>query len=338
MTELVRYDAACRAIAEAKSIDEVKDIRDKAAAMRAYARMAKNKSMEADAAEIRLRAERRVGEMIDGQKKTIGLNKGAAQKRGLPKNPRLEDAGIDKNLANKARTLGAMSEKQFEDVVDKTRQAVNRAAKSVINKQAKKERRDSRELGVAESLPDGICGIGVEDFEWDQETWSEAGRTKHASNTYETATDAHTVEEIVARTEERMRCMATDHALLFMFVTIPHLAIGIDVLRLRGYRYVSNIVWGKEDHLGTGYWVREKHEQLLIGVRGNKIPAPLPGTQLDSLVMAPKPNADHSSKPDVFYDWIRETYPNITKVEFNRRGPARPGWLAHGNEAEPNEP
>jgi N6-adenosine-specific RNA methylase IME4 len=336
MTDLVRYDAACRAIAEAKSVDEVKDIRDKAAAMQAYARMAKNTDMEADAAEIRLRAERRVGEMIDEQKKTVGLNTGSRGRR-VSEKPTLANSGVDKNLANKARTLGAMSSKQFEDVVDKTRQAVNRAAKGVINKQTKKERRDSRELGVAESLPDGICGIGVEDFEWDQETWSEAGRSKHASNTYETATDAHTAEEIVARTEERMRCMATDHALLFMFVTIPHLAVGIDVLRLRGYRYVSNIVWGKEDHLGTGYWVREKHEQLLIGVRGNKIPAPLPGTQLDSLVMAPKPNSAHSSKPDVFYDWIRQTYPNITKVEFNRRGPARPGWLAHGNEAEPNE-
>jgi len=132
-----------------------------------------------------------------------------------------------------------------------------------------------------------------------------------------------------------MRCMATDHALLFMWVTIPHLAIGIDVLRLRGYRYVSNIVWRKEDHFGTGYWVREVHEQLLIGVRGDKIPAPLPGTQLDSIVTEPKPNSDHSSKPDVFYDWIRKTYPNITKVEFNRRGPPREGWLAHGNEVEP---
>ena len=51
-TALIRYDAACRAIAAAKSVDEVKDIRDVAIAMKAYARQAKNKSMEADAAEF----------------------------------------------------------------------------------------------------------------------------------------------------------------------------------------------------------------------------------------------------------------------------------------------
>ena len=40
MTQLVKYEAACRAVAEAVSIDEAKEFRDQSEAMRAYAKQA----------------------------------------------------------------------------------------------------------------------------------------------------------------------------------------------------------------------------------------------------------------------------------------------------------
>src|SRR5690606_23443592 len=72
VTSLTKYDAACRALAEAKATDEVKSVRDKAEAMRVYAHQAKNRQLEIDAAEIRIRAERRLGELIVEQKETVG--------------------------------------------------------------------------------------------------------------------------------------------------------------------------------------------------------------------------------------------------------------------------
>jgi hypothetical protein len=52
------------ALAECRTIDEVKDLHDKAEAMRAYGRMANDVQLEIDASEIRLRAERRLGQML----------------------------------------------------------------------------------------------------------------------------------------------------------------------------------------------------------------------------------------------------------------------------------
>ena len=129
MTQLIRYEAACRALYEAKSVDEVKDMRDKAAALKAYARQAKNRQLEIDAAEIRMRAERRIGELMEYQRETVGLAKGGKpyQDTGLEKNPvtpTLADAGIDKNLADRARKMAAVPEEKFEAALGEWREKV----------------------------------------------------------------------------------------------------------------------------------------------------------------------------------------------------------------------
>lgn len=118
---LVRYDAACRAIAEANAVDEAKQIRDVSIAMKAYARQAKNKTLEADAWEIRMRAERRIGELMELQRGTVGLADGGdatrARVRGGPEleaRPTLADAGIDKHLANRARKLTKTDDEEFD--------------------------------------------------------------------------------------------------------------------------------------------------------------------------------------------------------------------------------
>ena len=80
--------------------------------MQAYAKQAKDKQMEADAWEIRKRAEHRLGEMMEEQRETVGLNEGGRPKTGSRDDPvskpTLADAGIDKHLADRARRAFAM--------------------------------------------------------------------------------------------------------------------------------------------------------------------------------------------------------------------------------------
>ncbi|SRR5712691_9938665 len=144
--ELVRYDAACRALAEARSVDEVKDIRDKAVAMACYARQAKNRDLEADAVEIRMRATRRLDQLRQAQKETIGLNtgaKGIGTSKGVRVNekPTLASQGIDKNLAQQARVLGKLSDEGFEE-------AVTEARANVEHRRARKRTESQREATI----------------------------------------------------------------------------------------------------------------------------------------------------------------------------------------------
>jgi len=126
MSDLMKYDAACKAIAECKTLLEAKDLHDKAAAMEFYARAAKNEQLEMDAKAIRMRAIRRLGQMMEEQPKAKpgGDMKSDHRVSKKPNDfPTLAEQGIDKNLAHKARKLSALSEKDFENTVNGARRA-----------------------------------------------------------------------------------------------------------------------------------------------------------------------------------------------------------------------
>lgn len=143
--ELMRYDAACRAISEAVAVDELNSIRDTAKAMAAAARIANNKQAEADMMAIRFRAERRLGELMAAQRDAgLMANGGDAAKARVHTGPEvyatknrfehplerdfapitLAEVGIDKHLADRARKYAAIPQQEFEARIDSYRESV----------------------------------------------------------------------------------------------------------------------------------------------------------------------------------------------------------------------
>jgi N6-adenosine-specific RNA methylase IME4 len=336
MTALLKYDVACRALAEASTIDEVKDIRDKAEAMRIYARQANNTELEEKAALIRVRGERKLGQMLLEAKADGRLHEGRPKKNGSRSDQleriKIEDYGIDKRLSVEAQRIGAIPEAEYEHLLGRLSATVkargSRVALIEMNAEEKKKKRAQKEALLGEyqtALPDKKYGVIVADPEWRFEPYSrETGMDRAADNHYPTSA-AHVVAQ------RDVRSIAADDCVLFLWATIPMLCEAIVVMDYGwGFTYKSHYVWGK-DKIGTGYWGREKHELLLIGTRGNP-PAPAMGTQCESLIIAPRD--EHSAKPEIFLEIIEKYYPTLPKIELNRRGPARKGWDAWGNEAE----
>jgi hypothetical protein len=151
-TMLAKYEAAKRALAEARSVDEAKKVHDIAKAIEAFAKVADDKQLIADAHEIKKRAKRRIGELMKQQKETVGLNKGTAgsgrpKKGGSTKNPpkdtrpSLESQGINKALAHSARKEAAKPKEQFEAEIKQDKERIAAPSKpKVVNKKPKPEK------------------------------------------------------------------------------------------------------------------------------------------------------------------------------------------------------
>jgi hypothetical protein len=160
MSNLIKYEAACRALAACKAVDEVKNLLDKAEAMRLYGRMAKDKTLEMDAAEIRMRAERRLGQMLTEQKASVGLSTGSRMAGKLPDGsavvandhrPTLADAGISKDLSSRAQKMAAVPEAEFEAEVGEWRDRVQVEGERVSTRLQKAGARAQQEAAPDDS-------------------------------------------------------------------------------------------------------------------------------------------------------------------------------------------
>jgi len=163
-----------------------------------------------------------------------------------------------------------------------------------------------------------LFDIIVTDPAWSFASNSKAKPGRNARRHYDCMSDA----EI-----RLLRIPAKPAALMFMWTTAPMLVRSIGILHSWGFEYVSQIVWVKS-RIATGFWVRNRHEIVLIAKRG-AFPCPKPAPFSDSVIEAPQ--AEHSVKPEALQDRIDAVWPDADKLEmFARR--TRPGWASWGNQ------
>jgi len=348
---LVRYDTACRALAEAKAVDEVKDIRDRAMAMQLYAKQAKNRELEADAFEIRLRAEKRVGEMMEEQKETVGLNTGA---RGVGTAVRvsekltLAEAGIDKNLANKARKLRALSKEEFEQVISEGRETIQRGVERQVLKAveiaAARQAYDARkEQGAKVEDLHALVVSGkrfpviLADPPWSFRVYSGKDKQSSAERYYDTMS----LDDIKALPVKRL---AADDCALFLWGVCPEVPGALEVISAWGFEFKTKaFTWIKTTaggglHTGMGYWTRANSEDVWFATRGSPrcedvwfatrgSPQRL-AMDVHQPIFAPV--GKHSEKPDEVHKRIERLLAGPYLELFARS--ERDGWVTWGNE------
>ncbi len=150
-------------VPKGKAVDEAKDIRDKAEAMRAYAKQARNRGLEVDAAEIRIKAERRLGELIKAQRETVGLARGGqpyqstgADEEPVDRPPTLAEVGIDKKLSSRSQKLAAVPEDKFDGMIAEWRERVGKENERVTKKFFREGEKVQRDAGLNQApLPPG---------------------------------------------------------------------------------------------------------------------------------------------------------------------------------------
>ena len=332
--DLSRWDAARHALAEAVTIDEVKDIRDKAEAMRVYLKQAgESLEMQNNVADIKLRAERKAGLLLKDLPKNAG---GQAEHTdyvatGDTMSPveKLEDIGISKKQSSRLQLMAELDADAFDAHIAKTKEGGQELTTVSVLRKATEQRREAKReenrQQVASTAPIGTHVQGrtyttiVIDPPWDWGDEGDKDQLGRARPTYDTMT----IDQIAALP---VAALADTNAHLYLWITNRSLPKGFHLLETWGFRYITCLTWCKPS-IGMGNYYRGSTEQILFGVRGQ-----LPLLRQDQGTWFQADRArPHSTKPLAFYSMIETCSPSPWVELFARS--ARPGWATWGAEA-----
>lgn len=331
---LAKLDRATQMLAEVRSVDDAVKIIDLAEAARVYAQQVKL-GLEAQnhAAEIKLRAQRKAGEILADMDKAKGAAVPGWNKTVLPNEtpfdqPKTYDEiGITRKDAHVWQTIAALPEEKFEQIVEETKSedrelstaALYRESRQEINKQQNEE---IIQNGIDMRVPDGKYRTIVIDPPWHMEKILREVAPNQVGFEYPTMTTEQ-IKEFPIPAE-----VADDDCHLFMWTTQKYLPAAFDILQAWGFRYVFTMVWHKNGGFQPFNLPQYNCEFVLYGRKGSPeftdtkaFPTCFDGER-----------REHSRKPDEFYDLIERVAPGPRIDIFSRE--KREGFDQYGNEPE----
>lgn len=320
---IVKLDQATRMLAEIRTIDDAKQLIDLAEAARVYAKQVKL-GLEAQnhAAEIKLRAQRRAGEILDEMDKNTGaMGKGINQYsevrlQAVSAPPTYSDLDITYRDAHVWQTLASMPEPLFENFITDKREAIEEITTAAVYREAKRFMAQSK--CDAETFPKDRYRIVYADPPWQY--------GDKLINGYGPAEFHYPTMSIDELSVLPVKDLAEDNAVLFLWATSPLLDEAFEIVKAWGFEYKTSFVWDKVKH-NFGHYNSVRHELLLVCTKGSCLPD---NQKLYDSVQSIE-RTDHSTKPDMFRSIIDDLYTTGRRIElFARR--TMDGWDTWGNE------
>lgn len=330
MGALTTYNAARSALSKASKIDDVANIRDKAEALRMYAKQRGNVEMERWVSEIKVRAAHRLGELSaalttsERCRTDLHPTAGTQTKRAA-----LAAAGISTSSANRCELIASVPVSEFEGYIIKASSEGRVITADAVLKAVAKQRKRAKiatvspmqhwcEVADLARFADGDvkCGTVLADPAWQYGNQSTRG-----------ATEGHyvgmSVDEICALPVARI---AAKQAHLHLWTTNAFLFDAKRVIEAWGFEYKSCYIWVKPQ-MGMGNYWRVSHEFMLLGTRGNES-----FSDRGLMSWGRFDRRQHSAKPEEIRQLIEKASPGPRIELFARR--KAPGWYAWGNAIE----
>ena len=141
VTELIKYENARRALSEAVMFDEVMSIMNVAEQAALYAKQANDNDLVEKATEIRVRAQRKAGEMLTKAKESGDLDSGMGgdrKSRSAHSTVKLSEIGITKDQSSRYQSLASMSEAHFETAVATAKDTAGEVTTAFMLREAKR--------------------------------------------------------------------------------------------------------------------------------------------------------------------------------------------------------